>query len=675
MAASRRRPPSEIPSVFKPVRMCRLEVLVLKKHLDAITSALGSCGYVHLSDAVTKSRKHLLKPVGDERGRQALQSSLELCETLLDTCGCDKTAVPPENAELQSMTAKDIRHQLEAIQAEHRAYGDKLQELTAKAADIAEESRMLAEFPLQTTNLETLQGLAHFHVLAGSLPTNAFAQATQALDGQAILLRGNPPSDKILVLAAKRNRWAVEEALSKFGFEKQDTPELQGAATVTDRRQQLDKARETLEQELDATRRDLLSLGEKHGPTLLAARMRLQQELAVQEAQAHFGSSRYLYCVSGWIPAAQGEAVKQLVAEATESTGLVVLTAAEDDKQVCAGAEEVPVKLGDSPLVRPFQLLVGNFSMPNYHELDPSLFVGLTFMLLFGYMFGDVGQGAVLALVGLCLKFSRRQISEQWRDAGGLLIYCGLSAMVFGFLYGSVFGYEHLLPALWLHPLRQQDITKLLLTAISVGVIFLSSAVVANIFNHLLNRRYFEACFDKVGVLGLAFYWGALLTAILAKANGFQLWTLVLPLVPLLLVFLREIIHNVIFHHNLLNGESAFTVAVESAVETMETLTGYLSGTLSFIRVGAFAISHAALCLAVYAILGALGKFPGSGLLALVVIFFGNAIIIALEGMVAGIQCLRLEYYELFSRFFQGGGIAFRPLSLKTQHDSSSHST
>jgi len=412
------------------------------------------------------------------------------------------------------------------------------------------------------------------------------------------------------------------------------------------------------------TRRALLSLGIEHGAFLLAARKRLLFLQDIQEAQAHFGYSRYLYCVSGWIPAERQQAVRQLVAEATGSTGLVEFSEPADGD----GASEVPVKLSDNPLVRPFQLLVNNFSTPAYRELDPSLFVGLTFVLLFGYMFGDLGQGAVLALVGLYMKVRRRQTAPELRDSGVMLVYCGLSAMVFGCFYGSVFGYEHLFPALWLNPLHQTDIIKLLLTAVSVGVVFLSSAVIVNICNQIRNRRYFEAVFDKVGLLGLAFYWGALLTALLAKANGFQPWTLALPLVPLILLLFREIIHNLLFHRNLFNGESAFTVAVESIVETMETLTNYLSGTLSFIRVGAFAISHAALCLAVFTILGVMDKIPVIGFLKPLVFVLGNLLIIGFEGMVAAIQCLRLEYYELFSRFFQGGGTAFKPFSLKADN-------
>ena len=86
----------------------------------------------------------------------------------------------------------------------------------------------------------------------------------------------------------------------------------------------------------------------------------------------------------------------------------------------------------------------------------------------------------------------------------------------------------------------------------------------------------------------------------------------------------------------------------------METFTGYISGTVSFVRVGAFAISHAALCMAVFLIVGMVSKLPGGTLWEAVIIVVGNIVVIAFEGMVAGIQCIRLEYYELFGKYFSG---------------------
>ena len=130
-------------------------------------------------------------------------------------------------------------------------------------------------------------------------------------------------------------------------------------------------------------------------------------------------------------------------------------------------------------------------------------------------------------------------------------------------------------------------------------------------------------------------------------------------------------------HHRHAKGEqeSLFNVLLESCIELMETFTGYISGTVSFVRVGAFAISHAALCLAVFSIVGMIhkGNMRGGGIASAIVIILGNLLVIAFEGMVAMIQGVRLEYYELFSKYFTGGGIEYKPFQINNNNTSNTN--
>ena len=318
-------------------------------------------------------------------------------------------------------------------------------------------------------------------------------------------------------------------------------------------------------------------------------------------------------------------------------------------------------------------MLISNFGMPRYNELDPTIFVGITFVLMFGFMFGDIGQGLVLLLVGLFMKFSKKKFDETIRDAGVLLSFCGLSAIVFGFFYGSIFGYEHLIHHLWVNPLKMDiaegsllsDIHRLLLTAIGMGVVFTSVAIIINIINHFMTKHVYEGIFDKFGLLGLIFYWSALATGLWMVIKGsIATWQIVLIVTPLVLLFIKEPLHNLLHKHGLFHGESPFGILLEGVLDLMETFTGYMSGTVSFIRVGAFAISHAALCMAVFLIVGMLSKLPLSSLWQAIIIVVGNVIVIAFEGMVAGIQCIRLEYYELFGKYFSSEGVEYKPFSL-----------
>jgi V/A-type H+-transporting ATPase subunit I len=652
--------------MFKPVRMCKINILLLQKHLNVITAALAESGLVHLVDATAQSKDRLLSAVNLDQDRRQIQKMLDRCQVLLEAIGVEKDAQAPE---VDTLEKEEIELLLNKVSDRYQEYDREIATLLEDTALINQESDRLGEFPVQTVRLSTLRNLSHFYMVTGKMRMDTFLRARQVLENQALLVGSDDNSGKVLVLSSRANRWAVEEDLAKLGFEKIEIPDNLDSE-ITEKQKEYHDQIDALRIKLDQARLGVLRLGEQYGGVLLAIKRQLKTLLAVQQAQSMFGRSRHLYCISGWVPREKVDQVRELVRKASDGVGIVEVIDAEEDELVKAGLDEVPVKLQPSALERPFQMLVTNYSTPNYSELDPSIFVGITFVLMFGYMFGDVGQGAVLALAGLYLRFSKRNFSTTLRDTGTLLAFCGSSAVFFGFCYGSIFGYEnhHILKPLWLSPLQEQDIPRLLLTAVAMGVIFLSVAVLINIINHFRAHKFFAGTFDKFGLLGILFYWGVLAIGIqVAVTRTFAAWQLVFVAVPLLLLFLKEPLHNWFHHRNPLYRSSFMDMFLEGGIELMETLTGYLSGTVSFVRVGAFAISHAALCLAVFAIIGMLKDLTLGSVLSIIVAILGNLLIILFEGMVAAIQCIRLEYYELFSRFFQGGGKAYEPFHFSEQ--------
>jgi V/A-type H+-transporting ATPase subunit I len=652
--------------MFTPAKMCKVNILVLQKHLNSITSSLGDSGMVHLVNAVDQSQDNLLNAIDIKQNTAALQNMLNRCRLLIDALGIESDARVPDIGELER---EEIDALLTRVYERYQEQDQVIAKLLQETDSISQENLRLTEFPLQNIRLAALRNLSHFYMVTGKMHMDAFLRARQVLDGQALFVRSEDNSGKVLVLSSRRNRWMVEEDLQKLGFVKLEAPEdVQGE--VAEKRHELEDEIDVLRSKLNAARLAVLRLGERYGGLLLAIKRQLNSYLAVQQAQGMFGRLNHLCCVTGWVPKENLEDLRKIVSRATDGVGIVEAIDANDDALVKAGLDSVPVKFSSNALERPFQMLVTNFAIPNYHELDPSFFVGLTFVIMFGYMFGDVGQGAVLGLLGLYLRFSRRNFKLALRDTGTLLSLCGLSAVFFGFCYGSFFGYENheFFEPLWLGPMQQRDIPQLLLTAVGMGVVFISIAVLINVLNHFLARRYFEGTFDKFGLLGICFYWGMLGVGInVAITRSLALWQLLFVAVPLLLLFLKEPLHNLFHHHNPFYQSSFLNVVLEGGIELMETMTGYLSGTVSFVRVGAFAISHAALCLAVFAIVGMLKEQTLGGVMSIIVAVLGNLLIIVFEGMVAAIQCVRLEYYELFSRFFQGGGVAYQPFRIKEE--------
>jgi V/A-type H+-transporting ATPase subunit I len=293
-------------------------------------------------------------------------------------------------------------------------------------------------------------------------------------------------------------------------------------------------------------------------------------------------------------------------------------------------------------LLRPFSALVTQYGVPRYGEINPTHLFALTYVLMFGMMFGDVGHGAVIIITTLLL----RRLLGHFTIFG---VVAGLSSILFGFLYGSIFGYEHVLHALWIAPLS--DPIYMLKVALLWGIGFITLANLLNIYNHLAQGDRIGALFADNGLLSLLLYAGLLGSGYSIYASGgVGIFWAALAILTLL----------GIFAHKLLEQKAHIGERILVAfIETFETVTGYISNTLSFLRVAAFSLNHVALAIAVFTLAD---KMDVTGHWITVVL--GNLFILVLEGLIVGIQVLRLEYYEGFSRFYAGDGKAFKPLTL-----------
>ena len=660
--------------MFRPVKMAKVNILLMNKHVTEITRVLGQRGLIHLVDAVNQSGGRLLSEVDQEQDEKTIYNALSRCERLMEGLGVDQSAALPEKQE--TMALEDISAMILRIYTKYHEQEETIDKILRDTGVLDKERSAIAAFPLQQVSLDALRNLSHFYMVTGSLAASIIPRVSMELGERAVVVPADGREGNVLVLCANKNRWAVTDDLQRFGFVAAEAPE-QVSGSAEEAVQARDDELGTLHAQLNECRFNVLKLSEEYGGVLLMMHSQLKGLVAVRQAQKHFGKVANLFCISGWTPSSEVETVRGIVKETTGGTGLVEVIDADDDALVRAGLETVPVKFKGGALLRPFQMLITNFGTPLYNELDPTIFVGITFVLLFGFMFGDIGQGLVLALVGLWLKFSKwEKLDDTMRDAGVLLTACGLSATIFGFFYGSFFGYENhaFLKPLWLSPLDQKDIGQLLLTAVGVGIIFSSVAIIINIINHFIARKYYEGVFERFGLLGLLFYWFALGAGIwVVKTKSFPVWAGVLVGVPLLLLFLGGPIKHFAekrHHHGQGEQESLFNVLLEACIELMETFTGYLSGTISFVRVGAFAISHAALCLAVFSIVKMIhgSNLRGGFIVSAIVIVLGNLLVIAFEGMVAMIQGVRLEYYELFSKYFSGGGVEYKPFQINNSN-------
>ena len=370
----------------------------------------------------------------------------------------------------------------------------------------------------------------------------------------------------------------------------------------------------------------------------------------------HFAAvkGQHFFCV-GWVPAREVDAITQVARQIPD----LRVTVDDPDK---AGHTTPPTKLRNPWFVRPFEFFVEMYGLPDYDETDATPFVALTFTVLFGIMFGDVGQGIVLTLFSLFMwKVKHNALFH-------LMIPCGIASTCAGFVYGSFFGYENLLDPLY-HALGMaskpvavmESITGILLFAVYIGVVLVLAAMGMNIYTQWRRGLLGSVLFGTNSITGVLTYLAGV-NLVSAFMGAWQFMPVAPSAVILVLGLLSLLFAEVLAP--LVNGEPDWKPAdgwgnymMQNVFELLESVLSYLSNTISFLRVGAFVIVHASMMMVVFTLAGE----PAN----LAVVVIGNLVVIALEALLSAIQGIRLEFYEMFSRFYTGGGRRFEALDLK----------
>ncbi len=319
-----------------------------------------------------------------------------------------------------------------------------------------------------------------------------------------------------------------------------------------------------------------------------------------------------------------------------------------------------PTKLKNPKLLKPFEMFTRMYGIPDYNEMDPTVFIGLTYSILFGMMFGDLGQGLVLFLGGAFLYYLKKL------DLAAIISCCGIFSAFFGFLFGSVFGFEDKIAARWLRPVSAMAelpfigrLNTVFVLSIGLGMGLVLLTMLFHIINGLRARDVEAAFLDVNGMAGLIFYGGLALTTVLFMTGNRLPAGIVLILMfgfPLLVIALKEPALALLTGKGSVVPKEKVMFVVQAFFELFEMMLSYFSNTLSFVRIGAFAVSHAAMMEVVLMLAGAEHGSPNW-----LVIILGNLFVCGMEGLVVGIQVLRLQYYEFFSRFYKGSGREFKP--------------
>ena len=319
-----------------------------------------------------------------------------------------------------------------------------------------------------------------------------------------------------------------------------------------------------------------------------------------------------------------------------------------------------PTKLKNNWFSRPFRMFVEMYGVPSYTDFDPTNLVAISYTFLFGMMFGDIGQGIVLSLIGYFFyKWKGMQL-------GAVGMRLGISSTIFGFVFGSIFGsealFEHFMEPMFL-PMESENTMTLLMAAIATGVILIIISIAFNIILNLKKKHWGDLLFSQNGIAGLVFYVSVLLLVanMLVGLNlplGGPLYIGLLIAMPVIMIFLKEPLSYKLEGEKMFpHGFGAFFT--EAFFELFEVMLTFIANTMSFLRVGGFVLSHAGMMMVVYTLAEMVAGGTAITLSYLLVVVIGNAFVMCLEGMIVGIQVLRLEFYEMFSRYYEGKGKPF----------------
>lgn len=601
--------------MFFPEKMYRFKIEIPEEHLDEELENIGKTGVLHI-----ECKKKMTEFFELEKRVEEL---LKLSESYLDILGIKKR-------KRFKGYIKNSTEELNKLESEISEIKKDIDEVSNRIKSLKREREVLS---LAKNIKESLRESVDLEKLSKKLKFIKFKTGIVSEDVIEVLivsLRIYRPFIVYKKISTGSYALAVfftekiEEHVNA-SFKTLQVREIYKEYFLTETEKRIDRELKRIEEKKKNLRRI-------YGDNLISinSRLRFLKSLFMAKVPLQKKDNSYILC--GWVPSRYlNRLIKSLKWSKYEY---------EEAK------DYAPVLIKTPKLFKPFERLVKEFSYPRYNEINPVVPFAVTFLLMFGVMFGDVGHGTVLSAIGYFLSKKEGKIS----DYGKILMMSGFSSVIFGFLYGAVFGF-HIISTGFVHPLH--DTKMLLISGIVIGILIISLSFLLNIITLYKRRSFLSLLLGEGGILGLLIYWYTI--GVLAQYLVFHT-DIKNDLIILLILILIQLIY-IVYKRKEVSG-SIFDVFREF----LETITN----TVSFIRLGAFALAHSTLFIAIFTIAKMLRELQGGEFLYWVVVALGNVIIILFEGLIVSIQALRLEYYEFFKRFYRGGGEPYRPYRLET---------
>ncbi|MCL2804509.1 MAG: V-type ATP synthase subunit I [Treponema sp.] len=658
-----------------PRKMKYVELTVLKSEADIVLEYLGKKGLIQFFDTQAPVETHAVVHLRAVIER-LLDAGIYIGAEKAGDTSLDEEISLPDNEDKE--LADTLCSKIEILkELEYQTIHEK-----QRIRETINEARAFSKMNLPFSDFEHLSYLT---LRIGRIDPKGSSELRENLGNRAVII---PLDDnRIIAACSKKGRFALDSHLKKLSFE----PVVIGKnyrGIPAEMMKSLNEQHINLEKELEKIKNEKEILRLNCASDLERLVLSMNTMLTIEGIKGRFTSTENLYHFSGWIIAdTQAKIVKDLTL-LTGGRAVIHSCQPHDVPSVKNGIEKVPVAMKHNAFVKGFESMVFSYGAPLYGTIDPTPIVAFFFTLMFGIMFGDVGQGLVLLLAGIFIKKSKKTFVK-FSKFSIPLISVGISSIIMGFLAGSFFTNEkiliaptrvitkfitgepmdrilHILPMAGEAAEGPSSITKLLYFfgfTVAIGVIINSLGLIINIYNRCVLKKYQAAFFSKTGLSGLLLFWYALFLVVRLIFGGqFELYDITGLLIPSFCIFFGPVIWRFITREKPVLENGLFTFIIEGFVEIMETVITYVSNTISFLRVGAFALAHAVFSFIVFYFTDELASSGIAGTFsAALIMIFGNAVIILLEGLIVAIQVIRLQYYEFFNKFFVETGAEFAP--------------
>lgn len=653
----------------RTTEMRLIELMVLKQDVLNVIEYLGKTGKFQF-----QSNKKSSSIESEEKSENIDAEFFDNLQKVRNFLGIDDRETGVLSCERATDEDRNTASKLISLVSDiEKRVSDKIDDIK-RISDSYKEAQAFSNLQVPYSHLEHLSFIS---IKIGRIPKDNLEGLKNSVGKHAVIISLGDDSSRIMAVSSKKSRFMLDTELKKYGFVNMEIPE-DFNGIPEELLKNIENEKNESEKALEKLNEEKANFAETHKDEILKLLGSFSMGMQVRKIENRLESTSLVYRMTGWIPAADSRSFMKELDDLTEGRVAIREYLPLEVPSVLSGEEQVPVKLNHGKFVSAFERMIFSYGSPLYGSIDPTPFVAVFFSILFGIMFGDFGQGLVFLIAGILMALNVVKVGS-WNKFAPVFIAIGTTSSIMGLVTGEFFGTEKLLvpfaefvtglfgtpraPILKVMPSEDPNsvfvIFGIFAVTIGLGVIINSVGLIVNVINKFLQNKAGSAIFGKTGIAGILFYWYIIVFALRIAVfhHGPALHDWIVIGITLFFAAFGEPFERIFDGHRpvLENGFGAFVIG--GAVELIEVVSSYLSGSLSFVRVGAFALAHAVLGFIIEMMSEKCGPIGG-----LAVLIAGNAIVVVLEGMIVAIQVIRLQYYEFFSKFFNETGTEFKPL-------------